>query len=83
MTGTSEEQHWDEVLKRARGMTLQPQDLVEMTTFLNYGEVAYQRQGEIIRSLATPQQAVQTGADEIAEAVFRKLCNSGMDMQAR
>lgn len=54
-----------------------------MTTFLNYGEVAYQRQGVIIRGLATPQQTKPSGADEIAEAVFRKLLDSGMDMQAR
>ncbi len=53
------------------------------TLFLNYGEVAYQRQGEIIKGLAKPQQAKPSGADEIAEAVFRKLLDSGMDMQAR
>lgn len=44
-----------------------------LTTFLSYGEVACQRQGEIIRGLATPQQAMQSGADEIAEAVFKKF----------
>lgn len=44
-----------------------------LTTFLSYGEVACQRQGEIIRGLATPQQAMQFGADEIAEAVFEKM----------
>lgn len=54
-----------------------------MTTLTSYGEVACQRQGEIIRGLATPQQAVQPGADEIAEAVFNKLRASGVDMQAR
>lgn len=54
-----------------------------MTTFTSYGEVACQRQGEIIRDLATPQQAVQPGADEIAEAVFNKLRASGVDVQAR
>jgi integrase len=44
-----------------------------LTTFINYGEVACQRQGEIIRNLAKPQQqATQPNADEIVEAVFRK-----------
>src|ERR1035437_3717629 len=48
-----------------------------LTTFLSYGEVACQRQGEIIRSLAAPQQATPTGANEIAEAVFQRLRGSG------
>ncbi|MHB0984682.1 MAG: tyrosine-type recombinase/integrase [Sulfuricella sp.] len=52
-----------------------------LTTFLSYGEVACQRQGEIIRGLATPQQPMQSDADEIAEAVFRKLRDSGIDVQ--
>lgn len=54
-----------------------------LTTLTSYGEVGRQRQAEILQGMANPQQAVQTGADEIAEAVFRKLCNSGMDVQAR
>jgi integrase len=42
-----------------------------LTTFLSYGEVACQRQGEIIHDLATaPQQATQPDADEIADALF-------------
>ena len=48
-----------------------------LTTFLSYGEVACQRQGEIIRALATPQPAVQSDANEIADAVFKRLCDSG------
>ena len=51
-----------------------------LTTFLSYGEVACQRQGEIIRDLATPQRAMPPEADEIAEAVFKKLRLSGMDV---
>ena len=47
-----------------------------MTTFLSYGEVAYQRQGEIICGLAMPQQDMQSDASKIAEAVFKKLCGS-------
>jgi len=54
-----------------------------LTTFLHYGAVACQRQGEIIRGLGTPQQAVQSGADVIAEAVFKKFRDSGVDMRAK
>ena len=54
-----------------------------LTTFLSYGEVACQRQGEIIRDLAAPQQAAQPGANEIAEAVFNKFRSSGVDIQTR
>jgi integrase len=54
-----------------------------LTTFLNYGEVGCQRQGEIIRGLATPQQAVQSDAHEIAEAVVKRLRDSGVDMVVR
>jgi integrase len=44
-----------------------------LTTFISYGEVGYQRQGEIIRGLATPQQPVQSDANEIAKAVVKML----------
>ena len=54
-----------------------------LTTFLSYGAVACQRQGEIIRDLATPQQAVQSDANEIADAVFKRLRESGVDMKAK
>ncbi len=54
-----------------------------LTTFTSYGEIACQRQGEIIRGLAIPQQAVQTDANEIAEAVFRRFRDSGVDMQVK
>lgn len=50
-----------------------------LTTFLSYGEVACQRQGEIIRDLATPQQAMQSDANKIAEAVFKRLRESGCE----
>ena len=52
-----------------------------LTTFLSYGEVACQRQGEIIRNLGTPQRAVSMDADEIAEAVYQRLHSSGMDVK--
>jgi len=54
-----------------------------LTTFISYGEIACQRQGEIIRGLAIPQQAVQSDANEIAEAVFRRFRDSGADMQVK
>jgi dUTPase len=55
-----------------------------LTTFLSYGKVGSDRQGEIIRALATPRPAVQSEAkEEIAEAVFRRFRDSGADMQAK
>jgi site-specific recombinase XerD len=52
-----------------------------LTTFLSYGEVACQRQGEIIRSLAAkPPHATQTDANEIAEAVCKMLSRAGVDV---
>jgi len=44
-----------------------------LTTFLSYGEVAGQRQGEIMRDLAKPEQSVRSDAEVIGEAVFRKI----------
>ncbi len=49
-----------------------------LTTFLSYGEVACQRQGEIIHNLANPQKNIQPNANEIAEEVFKKLSKAGM-----
>ena len=54
-----------------------------LTTFLSYGEVACQRQGEIIRALATPQQAAQSSPDEFADAVVKRLRNSGVDISTK
>jgi integrase len=54
-----------------------------LTTFLSYGEVACQRQEEIIRGLAIPQQAGPSGANEIAEAVFQRFRDSGLNIQAQ
>jgi len=49
-----------------------------MTTFLNYGEVAYQRQGEIIKGLATPQEAKLTmDYKELAKAFAQEVRNNG------
>jgi len=52
-----------------------------LTTFLSYGEVACQRQGEIIRNLATPQRSASTNADEIAEAVYKKIRSFDVDVK--
>jgi integrase len=52
-----------------------------LTTFLSYGAVASDRQGEILRDLGAPQQAGQTGANEIAEAVFQRFRDSGVNIQ--
>lgn len=53
-----------------------------LTTFTSYGQVESRRQGEIIRGLAAPQQTIRSGADEIAEALFKKFRDSGLKIQA-
>jgi integrase len=50
-----------------------------LTTFVSYGNVASQRQGEIIRELAEPKKDPTTQAAEIAEAVFKRLRLYGQD----
>jgi integrase len=52
-----------------------------LTTFTSYGAVARDRQGEILRALATPQQPVQSGANQIVEALFQKFRDSGLDVR--
>jgi hypothetical protein len=44
-----------------------------LTTFLSYGEVARQRQGDILRGLGTTQQTGKPDVEDIAEAVVRRL----------
>jgi integrase len=51
-----------------------------LTTLINYGEVTRQRQGEIIRSLGAAKQVVQPDANEIAEAMLRRLRDSGIQL---
>ncbi|BCL62313.1 hypothetical protein DGMP_30060 [Desulfomarina profundi] len=52
-----------------------------LTTFLNYGEVACQRQGEIIHDLASKSSpSLQTEADKVADAVIRKLAKAGVSV---
>jgi len=51
-----------------------------LTTFMSYGEVACQRQGEIIRDLAKPQKNIMMGASEFADAVLKKLNKAGVNI---
>jgi integrase len=51
-----------------------------LTTFVNYGEVASQRQGEIMQDLAIPVQPARSDFSEIAKAVIRELRVSGLEM---
>jgi hypothetical protein len=44
-----------------------------LTTFLSYGEVTYQRQGEIIRDFAKPQKNMPTDVSKFAEAIYKIL----------
>jgi len=44
-----------------------------LTTFTSYGEVAYQRQGDIIRNLAKPQHAPQSETNKKLDAILKKL----------
>ena len=46
---------------------------------VSYGEVACQRQGEILQNLANPHKNISTDANEIAEAVFKKLSKAGVN----
>ncbi len=54
-----------------------------LTTFINYGEVGYQRQGEIIRELAIPKEAAVSDVNEFADAVLRRLRDSGVNPQVK
>lgn len=51
-----------------------------LTTFLSYGEVAYQRQGEIIRDLAMPQKTMLKDGNKIREEVFKGLRRAGVNV---
>lgn len=49
-----------------------------LTTFCSYGQVESSRQGEIIRSLATPNLAAPTDVRDLAKAIFREMRKSGV-----
>ena len=54
-----------------------------LTTFLSYGSVATDRHGAIIRGLGAVRQSKQPGVEDFAEAVFRRLRGSGVNIQAQ
>jgi integrase len=54
-----------------------------LTTFMSYGTVAPDRQGEIIRGLATAQPNPQSDRDAIADAIFQRFRESGMEIQTK
>lgn len=54
-----------------------------LTTFYSYGSVAERRQGEIIKSLAKPQEAPVGQADAVAQALLRALRDDGLVISQR
>jgi hypothetical protein len=54
-----------------------------MTAFRSYGEVARQRQAEIMRDLAAPQQLKAELNEELVKAVVKKLLDSGLEIQVK
>ncbi len=54
-----------------------------LTTFMNYGKVAIDRQGKILREIGNVQPSKQSDADEIADAVARKLRDAGATFPAQ
>lgn len=54
-----------------------------LTTFLSYGEVSRDRQGELIRELATPQAGARSGVNVFVKAMLKELRHSGVDIQVR
>lgn len=53
-----------------------------LTTFMSYGKVAADRQGEIIRGIGMPKPSKQPDVEVIAEAVARKLRSEGASFPA-
>jgi integrase len=53
-----------------------------LTTFLSYGKVATERQGEIIRGIGIPKQSTRPAVEDFAEAVFKKLRDAGASLPA-
>jgi hypothetical protein len=54
-----------------------------LTAFLNYGEVACQRQGEIMRRLATRSLAVQSDHPHEFAELLKRLSDSGVEMRVK
>lgn len=53
-----------------------------LTTFLSYGFVASDRQGEIIRGMTGSKQPVQTDVDALADALAIRLRSNGSDSRS-
>lgn len=53
-----------------------------LTTFMSYGKVATERQGEIIRGIGIYKQSAQPAVEDFAEAVFKKLRDAGASLPA-
>ena len=72
MTTISEEKRWDDVLARARGMTLQPQDLVEMMEFeaLSFWRAGNPHKAEVVLDAAIDE------ASKNAEIMLARLHRS-------
>jgi integrase len=53
-----------------------------LTTFVSYGKVATERQGEVLRGIGVPKPSTQPAVDDIAEALFRKFQRAGASLPA-
>jgi integrase len=51
-----------------------------LTTFMSYGAVRQDRQGEIIRKLGASEQSVHSDADCLADALLQKLRRTGTSL---
>jgi integrase len=51
-----------------------------LTTFVSYGAVACDRQGEILSDLGMSQNASQPGLDQVVKAVLKQLSESGTNV---
>ena len=54
-----------------------------LTTLMRYGAVATERQGDTLRGLETTQQSEQSDANEIADAVLKRLRDCGVDLHSQ
>lgn len=54
-----------------------------LTTFMSYGAVARDRQGEILRGLTTPQQAPKPDTNGLLQELLARLRDAEVDMQAK
>jgi integrase len=54
-----------------------------LTTFMSYGKVSIDRQGEIIQGIGMPKPSSQPAVEDFAEAVARKLRDVGVSLPAK